>query len=562
VTHLVDDPQRFADDAMRGFAEAYPQLVRAVEGGVVRAFPGPPGKTAVVVGGGSGHYPAFAGFVGPGFADGAVAGHVFTSPSVGRIYSVAKAADRGGGVLLACGNYAGDELNFSLAAERLNADGVATRLLLVSDDIASAPEAESDRRRGIAGGFIVFKLASAAAEANADLATVHQIATAANAATRTLGVAFAGCTLPGASSPLFEVPAGRMATGLGIHGEPGISEDHLPTAARLAQTLVDATVGEVDGDGRSAAVVLNGLGATKSEELFVLWHGVVTELRRRGIRLVAPEVRELVTSLDMAGCSLSLTWLDDARVDLWTAPCRTPAFVRFEHADVEPVDHLAVRRAERAIETERSARDRAVVELAVLALDAVADALQRAETELGQLDAVAGDGDHGTAMVRGSTAALAAARSSGSALRGTLEAAATAWGESAGGTSGVLWGRAIEAFAADADGDAAALARAARAAVDAVGALGKAVVGDKTMLDAMEPFARALAARVDDGDSLGKALDAAASAAEDGARTTSALRPRVGRARPLADRSVGSADPGATSFALVARVLADTFADR
>ncbi|MBW8093726.1 dihydroxyacetone kinase subunit DhaK, partial [Streptomyces hygroscopicus subsp. hygroscopicus] len=331
MTRLFNDPARFTDDMIEGFAAAHPEHVRAVPGGVVRARPTRAGKVAVLTGGGSGHYPAFCGVVGPGFADGSVIGDVFTSPSAARARSVAEAAEAGGGVLFLFGNYAGDVMNFGLAARQLEGDGIPARCFAVTDDIASAPAGQTARRRGIAGGFVVFKTASAAAEAGAALDEVVRVAEHTNARTRTLGVAFDGCTLPGADAPLFTVPEGRLGLGLGIHGEPGVSEDTLGTAEDLARALVTGLLADrpagTDAGGR-VAVVLNGLGATKYEELYVLWGAVARLLDEAGLIPVRPEVGELVTSLDMAGCSLTLTWLDEELERLWLAPADTPAFRR------------------------------------------------------------------------------------------------------------------------------------------------------------------------------------------------------------------------------------------
>ncbi|XBQ30554.1 dihydroxyacetone kinase family protein (plasmid) [Streptomyces rapamycinicus] len=345
MTRLFNDPARFTDDMITGFAAAHPGHVRAVPGGVVRARPARAGKVAVLTGGGSGHYPAFCGVVGPGFADGSVIGDVFTSPSAARARSVAEAAEAGGGVLFLFGNYAGDVMNFRLAARQLEGDGIAARCFAVTDDIASAPADQTARRRGIAGGFVVFKTASAAAEEGGSLDEVVRVAEHTNARTRTLGVAFDGCTLPGADAPLFTVPEGRLGLGLGIHGEPGVSEDALGTAEDLARALVTGLLADrpadTGGDGR-VAVVLNGLGATKYEELYVLWGAVARQLDEAGLTPVRPEVGELVTSLDMAGCSLTLSWLDEELERLWLAPADTPAFCRTAPPE-PPLDDAAVR---------------------------------------------------------------------------------------------------------------------------------------------------------------------------------------------------------------------------
>ncbi|MBI0297439.1 dihydroxyacetone kinase subunit DhaK, partial [Streptomyces sp. PRKS01-29] len=446
MTRLFNDPARFTDDMITGFAAAHPEHVRAVPGGVVRARPARAGKVAVLTGGGSGHYPAFCGVVGPGFADGSVIGDVFTSPSAARARSVAEAAEAGGGVLFLFGNYAGDVMNFGLAARQLADDGIPARCFAVTDDIASAPADQTARRRGIAGGFVVFKTASAAAEEGAPLAEVVRVAEHTNARTRTLGVAFDGCTLPGAEAPLFTVPEGRLGLGLGIHGEPGVSEDTLGTAEDLARALVTGLLADRPagaGDDGRVAVVLNGLGATKYEELYVLWGAVARQLDEAGLTPVRPEVGELVTSLDMAGCSLTLSWLDEELERLWLAPADTPAFRRTAPPE-PPVDGVAVRPAAARRRPERSAATASgaaveVAELAVHALRAAREVLHRDAEALGRLDAVAGDGDHGRGMCKGVDAALAAAEKAHTdrlAPAAVLAAAGDAWAAEAGGTSG------------------------------------------------------------------------------------------------------------------------------
>ncbi|MBD3005004.1 dihydroxyacetone kinase family protein [Streptomyces sp. 5-10] len=569
MTRLFNDPARFTDDMITGFAAAHPGHVRAVPGGVVRARPARAGKVAVLTGGGSGHYPAFCGVVGPGFADGSVIGDVFTSPSAARARSVAEAAEAGGGVLFLFGNYAGDVMNFGLAARQLEGDGIPARCLAVTDDIASAPADQTARRRGIAGGFVVFKTASAAAEEGAPLDEVVRVAEHTNARTRTLGVAFDGCTLPGAEAPLFTVPQGRLGLGLGIHGEPGVSEDTLGTAEDLARALVTGLLADRPadaGDDGRVAVVLNGLGATKYEELYVLWGAVARQLDEAGLTPVRPEVGELVTSLDMAGCSLTLSWLDEELERLWLAPADTPAFRRTPPPE-PPVDDAAARpaasrRPERAA-ARASGAAAEVAELAVHALRAARDVLHRDAEELGRLDAVAGDGDHGRGMCKGVDAALAAAEKAHTdrlAPAAVLAAAGDAWAAEAGGTSGALWGVGLRAVGAALPADRAPgreeLASAAADALTAVTSLGGAEVGDKTLVDALAPFATAFATGLRSGAPVSEAYASAVSEARTAAENTAGLRPRLGRARPLADRSVGTPDPGATSLTAVLTAVA------
>lgn len=577
MTTLSNDPALFADDALQGFADAYSDLVIRVPGGVVRSSTTRRKKVAVVVGGGSGHYPAFCGLVGPGFADGAVVGNVFTSPSAADVVSVARHASSGSGVLLMTGNYAGDVMNFTMAQRQLAADGIDARYVVVTDDIASAPQGQESLRRGIAGDLPVFKAAAAAAEAGHDLDGVERVARKANDMTRTLGVAFDGCTLPGAAQPLFTVPAGRMGVGVGIHGEPGIGETDMPTAKELARLLVDRVLQEapVPAPAR-AAVILNGLGRTKYEELFVLWAAVAPLLREAGITIVEPDVGELVTSLDMAGCSLTLTWLDDELEAFWRAPCLAPGYRKGAmnsaggpDDDGPDIADVAAAAVASPTPTPASDRSRAQATVVVTLIDAAERVVRERENELGALDAIAGDGDHGRGMVRGVSAAAEAARAAlaeGAGAREVLIRAGRAWAARAGGTSGVLWGAMLEA-AGNTLGDdddfwqrwladpTRVVAQAVAAAVEAVRTLGTAQLGDKTLLDALVPLQDSLSQSV--GRRLDEAWVAAAAAATRAAQDTASLRPRLGRARPLAEQSVGHPDPGAVSLALIATAVGD-----
>ena len=569
MTRIFDDPAEFADEALNGFVAANRRYVARVDGGVVRATEMNPGQVALIVGGGSGHYPAFAGLVGQGLAAGSACGNVFASPAAAQVYRVAKAAQVGGGVLLSYGNYAGDVLHFGQAQERLNAEGIATRTVVVTDDVASAQIGEIDKRRGIAGDLTVFKIAGAAADAGLTLAEVERVAMKANFRTRSLGVGFDGCMLPGATEPLFRVPDGQMSLGLGIHGEPGISDHDLPTASALAELLVTRLLAEKpDGAGTRVVPIVNGLGAVKYDELFLLYGKIEKLLVAAGLDLIEPECGELVTSLNMSGLSLTLLWLDDELEMYWAAPADTAAFRKGNLAQ----------RARRVIDsvladapsvwepaTPASAKFSAGATALLRAVQAV---VVEHESELGRLDAIAGDGDHGIGMRRGVDAAVAAAVSAAEAAAGVdqvLIIAGEAWAEKAGGTSGALWGSALcasgralgnrERYSPD---DAVGVVSAfSRAITD----LGKAEAGDKTMVDALLPFVGTFIATYRSAASLQGALFAAAAAATTAASQTAELSPRRGRARPLAERSLGHPDPGAVSFGLIAAGIARAYAD-
>ncbi len=331
MTHVFNPEASFKEDLIDGFVRAYSRYVRRIPDayGVAALGAPQPGKVSLLIGGGSGHYPAFCGLVGRGLAAGAVLGDVFASPSGEQVYRCIKALDAGAGVLLAYGNYSGDVMNFGMAERRARREGLDVRTVTVTDDVASAPPEQAEDRRGIAGDLCVFKVAGASAERGDSLDTVEQLTRHANARTRSFGVAFAGCSLPGQSEPLFTVEPGRMEVGLGIHGEPGVRTAEMMPARGIARLLVDTVLADAPKDaGSRAAVVVNGLGATPYEELFVLYKDIHEALVERGVEPHDPIVGEVCTSLNMAGCSLTLMWLDDELEALYDAPACTPAFTR------------------------------------------------------------------------------------------------------------------------------------------------------------------------------------------------------------------------------------------
>ncbi len=380
-------------------------------------------------------------------------------------------------------------------------------------------------------------------------------------------MAFSGCSLPGADEPLFTVPEGRMAIGMGIHGERGIAEADVPTAAGLAGLLVEQLLTEApDGvtvDGARVVPVLNGLGSVKYEELFVVFGAVERLLTAAGAVVVEPEVGELVTSFDMAGVSLTLFWLDEELEDLWAAPADSPAFRKGGAVPQERLPEHELVAGERVPVTPGSEESQLAAGRVAAAVSAIRAVVDEHVDELGRIDAVAGDGDHGIGMQRGSTAADAAAQDAatrGAGAGSVLVIAGDAWSDKAGGTSGAIWGAALEALGRvlgdESRPSSATVADAVHAATEAVLAFG-AVPGDKTMVDALVPFDEVLTARVAAGDELPTAWAAAADAAREAADATAALLPRKGRARTHGEDAVGTPDAGAVSFALItAAVLA------
>lgn len=562
MSYVLNDAAAFADESADGFVAANRNLVRRVRGGVARAGATPAGQVAVVIGGGSGHYPAFAGLVGPGIAHGAAMGNVFASPSAQQIVAVARSTASEAGVLLAYGNYAGDALNFDQAQDQLRSEGIPCQTVRITDDICSATAAEKQKRRGIAGDLVVFRAAGWAAEQGLDLESVATVAARANERTRSIGVAFSGCTLPGASEPLFTVPPGMMAVGMGIHGEPGIETVPMASARELAELLTGRLLAETPesapaGTTGRIGVIVNGLGSVKSEELFLLYGSIAPLLEAAGLAIIDPEVGEYATSFEMAGVSLTIVWLDDELEQAWRSSAYTPAYrkgaVDIATAPAIP-DEVAAGEVAFIAAPEESAEAGVWVRNSI---DAIKDVMDREVDHLGRLDAIAGDGDHGIGMQRGARAAAEAAGTASAAGAGAgtvLAHAGEAWADRAGGTSGALWGLALRTLGQQIGDDeapgAAAVARAVAAAREAIQRTGKAEIGDKTLVDALVPFSERLTGLTSDGLGLARAWTDAAAAATTAAAATADLLPRLGRARPHMEKSLGTPDPGAVSFAL------------
>ena len=328
---LINDPYAVAVQTIEGLALAYPQYLRQLEGltAVVRRDAPVAGKVAILSGGGSGHEPMFAGFVGRGLADGSVAGNIFTSPPPQPIYQTAKAIHGGAGILFLYGNYAGDVLNFDMAAEMLGRERIAVSTVRISDDVASAPPERRGDRRGIAGDFFVIKVAAARAEENADLNEVTAAAQKANDNTRSMGVALTSCVIPASGRTIFEISNQDMEIGMGLHGEPGVQRGALLPADEVAAEMVRRIMADLAArSGEEVAVLVNGLGATPLGELFIIFRAVSQLILKAELSVCRSYVGNYATSLDMAGCSITIMRLDSELKRLLLAPAESPAFVQ------------------------------------------------------------------------------------------------------------------------------------------------------------------------------------------------------------------------------------------
>jgi dihydroxyacetone kinase-like protein len=326
---LINDPADVVTDALRGMAAAHPGELRVdLENKVVcRADAPVAGKVGLVSGGGSGHEPLHGGFVGYGMLDAACAGEVFTSPVPDQMLFATKAVNGGGGVLHIVKNYTGDVLNFEMAAELTSAEAdVEVAVVVTNDDVAVQDSLYTAGRRGVGVTVLVEKIAGAAAERGAKLAEVAEVARRVNAAGRSMGMALTSCTVPAAGRPTFELPDDEMEIGIGIHGEPGRRRVPLAPAREVAEQLLEPILADLDFTGGSDGVLafVNGMGGTPLIELYVLYREVATILDRAGVRVARSLVGPYITSLDMAGASVTLLRLDPELTELWDAPVRTP----------------------------------------------------------------------------------------------------------------------------------------------------------------------------------------------------------------------------------------------
>ncbi|MFG2872471.1 dihydroxyacetone kinase subunit DhaK [Streptomyces sp. NPDC048338] len=322
---LINVPESVVADALRGMAAAHPELTVDVENRVVLRRDAPmAGKVGLVSGGGSGHEPLHAGFVGPGMLAASCAGEVFTSPVPDQMVRAAAAVDSGAGVLFVVKNYTGDVLNFEMAAELAEDEGVQVAKVLVDDDVAVTDSLYTAGRRGTGGTLFVEKIAGAAAEEGAPLERVEAVARRVNERSRSFGVALSACSTPAKGSPTFELPDGELELGIGIHGEPGRERRAMMTSREIADFAVDAVLEDLRPSGPVLALV-NGMGATPLLELYGFNAEVQRVLAERRIPVARTLVGNYVTSLDMAGCSVTLCEVDEELLRLWDAPVQTAA---------------------------------------------------------------------------------------------------------------------------------------------------------------------------------------------------------------------------------------------
>ena len=322
---LINSPEGVLADALTGIAAAHPELrVDHQHRVIYRATPKDDGKVALVSGGGSGHEPLHGGYVGPGMLDAACCGEVFTSPTPDQVQEATAAVDRGAGVLHIVKNYTGDVMNFEMAGELAAADsGVRVETVVTNDDVAVEDSTFTAGRRGVGVTVLLEKIAGAAAEEGRDLDAVLEVARRVNAQGRSMGMALTSCTVPAAGKPTFDLPDDEMEMGVGIHGEPGRRRVPLASAAEIADQLLEPILRDLDFTSSGTIVLLNGMGGSPLLELYLLYGEVAAILEKAGVGIARSLVGNYITSLDMAGASVTLLQADDELVRLWDAPVNT-----------------------------------------------------------------------------------------------------------------------------------------------------------------------------------------------------------------------------------------------
>ncbi|MEP0521362.1 MAG: dihydroxyacetone kinase subunit DhaK [Hyphomicrobiales bacterium] len=322
---ILNNPNNYVDEMLAGFVAAHPQYYRlhGDSGKVVaRAQKARDGKVGIVTGGGSGHLPVFTGYVGEGLLDACAIGDVFASPSAEQMADAIRAADQGAGVLRLYGNYGGDVMNFDMAGDLVEFEDITCSTVLLADDVASAPPEEGGKRRGVAGMVYAFKIAGAAAEDGRDLDGVTAVAQKAADACRSIGVALSPCTVPQAGKPTFEIADDEMEMGMGIHGEPGVWRGKLRSADEIAGEMMDRLLADQPlSSGDRVSIMVNSLGATPPEELYILYRIVKERLENEGATIVMPLVGRYATSMEMSGVSFTMCKLDEELETLLNAPC-------------------------------------------------------------------------------------------------------------------------------------------------------------------------------------------------------------------------------------------------
>ncbi|MCP1162335.1 dihydroxyacetone kinase subunit DhaK [Bacillus sp. 1813sda1] len=571
---IINKPETLVMEMCNGMVMAHPELELLKKYKVIKKKEMNENKVTLISGGGSGHEPAHAGLVGKGMLDAAVCGDVFASPSQIQVYQAIKETASKKGTLLIIKNYSGDIMNFKNGAHLATEDGIEVDYVKVDDDIAVEDSLYTVGRRGVAGVILVHKIAGAAAEVGMDLGAVKAVAEKAAANVRTIGSALTSCTVPASGSPTFTLAEDEMEYGVGIHGEPGIKREKMLSADELANRMTNDLVKDLGvKDGEEIALLVNGFGGTPLQELYLFNNAVTRELAARNIKINRVFVGNYMTSIDMAGMSLTVMKLDDELKTLLSKECNTPAFK--VDGPVESVEYVNVledtEEKEVSFELE-TAEEHAVIKNNVITLnnmiylvDKMSDVIIKNEVPFCELDTHAGDGDFGMSVAKGFKQLKREWHSivdqENVTIGSFLDGCSMIIMEHCGGASGPIWGGAFRA-ASKAAGEKRELtvkefAEMLQAALQGIQSIGErsfgrgAVVGDKTLVDALAPCVDSWLASAANEEDMKTAFEKGAEAAVKGAEYTKEIVARMGRAGTVGERSLGYPDAGAHALGVI-----------
>ncbi|MGH0514061.1 dihydroxyacetone kinase subunit DhaK [Bacillus cereus] len=571
---IINKPETLVMEMCNGMVMAHPELELLKKYKVIKKKEMNENKVTLISGGGSGHEPAHAGLVGKGMLDAAVCGDVFASPSQIQVYQAIKETASKKGTLLIIKNYSGDIMNFKNGAHLATEDGIEVDYVKVDDDIAVEDSLYTVGRRGVAGVIFVHKIAGAAAEAGMDLGAVKAVAEKAAANVRTIGLALTSCTVPASGSPTFTLAEDEMEYGVGIHGEPGIKREKTLSADELANRMTNDLVKDLGvKDGEEIALLVNGFGGTPLQELYLFNNAVTRELAARNIKINRVFVGNYMTSIDMAGMSLTVMKLDEELKTLLSKECNTPAFK--VDGPVESVEYVNVledvEEKEVSFEIE-TAEEHAVIKDNVITLnnmiylvDKMSDIIIKNEVPFCELDTHAGDGDFGMSVAKGFKQLKREWHSilgkENVTIGSFLDGCSMIIMEHCGGASGPIWGGAFRAASKAAGekreltvGEFAEMLQAALQGIQSIGerSFGRgAVVGDKTLVDALAPCVDSWLDSASNEVGVKTAFEKGAEAAVKGAEYTKEIVARMGRAGTVGERSLGYPDAGAHALGVI-----------
>ena len=569
---IINRPETVVTEMCKGLVLTNPDLEFVKKYKVIRKKNLDKNKVSLISGGGSGHEPAHAGFVGKGMLDAAVCGDVFASPSQIQVYQAIKETACDKGTLLIIKNYSGDMMNFKNAAHLAEEDGIQVDYVKVDDDIAVKDSLYTVGRRGVAGTVLVHKIAGAAAEKGGSLKEVKAAAENAISNVRSIGFALSSCTVPAKGTPTFELKENEMEYGVGIHGEPGIQRENIPSADELAKRMTDALAEELNvTQGEEVTVLVNGFGSTPLQELYLFNYAVAKVLHEKNIRIYRSFAGNYMTSIDMLGASLTFMKMNAELKELLDQESEAPAFSVKGHVP-EIVLEEEIRECKEEDLTEESYKacaevrnEKITLENIVYMVETMSHCIIKNEIPFCELDSHAGDGDFGMSVAKGFRQLKKEwkelTKEHTSSIGEFLQACSMVIMEHCGGASGPIWGSAFRAAGKKADGkteltifEFADMTQEAVTGIQKTGeySFGRgAVVGDKTLIDALVPCADTWTACADKKETFEHAFTKAAQAAVQGAKDTEAIAARMGRAGTVGDRSIGYPDAGAYALGVI-----------